>query len=60
MRYFHTGYSHAKGFGSAYFECAEFPNRKLIIEILTTKEIDIIILSILEFKNKKEFESFKK
>lgn len=57
MRYFMVSYYYGgnsdKGFGTQYVESDIFPSVKKISKMVA---YDVIILSVFEFKNKKDFE----
>ena len=62
MRYFLVSYISAEGFGSIWFEHQQFPNYEWLCLKITEgrSKGDVIIISIFEFKNKEDFDNFKK
>jgi len=62
IRYFLVSYISSEGFGSIWFEHQAFPNYQWLCQKIAdgTTIHDVIILGIFEFKNKEDFEDFRR
>ncbi|MCU0439997.1 MAG: hypothetical protein MUC49_19090 [Raineya sp.] len=62
MRYFLVSYIAPDGFGSIWFEHSEFPNYQWLCQKITDSDTkqEIIVLNIYEFKNKIDFDTFRR